>query len=305
VKPPPPTEDRYAASLLGLALGDAMGAAYEGGPFAQLLWKALGVGSRGGLRWTDDTQMALGLTESLLERDGLDPDHLARIWAEGATWERGYGAGTIRLLRLVRKGADWREANRSVFPDGSYGNGAAMRAAPLGLYFRGRDAELREAAALAASITHAHPLGIEGGVLIARAVSLALEEPWDPEIFLDALLDGCRRKEYRSRLGLARSWLSAPPEPKAVARELGTSIRAHESAVTAVHAFLRSDEDFAKMMDFVIGLGGDTDTIGAMAGGIFGARHGLEPLPGDLLDRLEDRGRIETLGRELHGRCHP
>src|SRR5262245_7899589 len=167
-------EDRFAGSLLGLALGDALGAPHEGGIAGQAVWWLLGFGKRDLLRWTDDTEMAMGLAESLIEKRGLNADHLAALWAERADWKRGYGAGTRKLLGIVRAGTPWREASRAVFPEGSFGNGAAMRAAPLGLFFHRDQKELCRAAKLASSITHAHALGIDGGLLIARATAMAL-----------------------------------------------------------------------------------------------------------------------------------
>jgi len=134
-------EDKFAGSMLGLALADAMGARYEGGPLGRV--RALDdTGSV--LTWTDDTEMARGLAESLVACRGLDADHLARTWAESMQPRRGYGAGARKLLERIRSGAHWREANRSVFPEGSFGNGAAMRAAPLGLCFRDDLEELRK-----------------------------------------------------------------------------------------------------------------------------------------------------------------
>lgn len=238
------------------------------------------------LRWTDDTEMALGLARSLAEKRGLDEDHLARTWAEGADFSRGYGGGARRLLERIRQGADWRSSVRILFPEGSYGNGAAMRAAPLGLYF----ADPAEPAARAAAITHAHPLGIEGGVLIARAVRMALEGLLD----LPALHDGCTTPEFRERLAIAGEAMTADD----VRRRLGAGVEAHRSATTAVHVAHRFRE-FLPMMQFVVSLGGDVDSIGAMAGGIFGAREGVEALPAELLGRLEQRARIEQSARSL------
>ncbi|MHC5038524.1 MAG: ADP-ribosylglycohydrolase family protein, partial [Planctomycetota bacterium] len=240
-----------------------------------------------------------GLAESLIECGALDADHLAKRWAENLDPMRGYGPGARRLLSRIRKGEDWRVANRSVFPNGSFGNGAAMRAAPLGLFFHGNEKALRQAAELASSITHAHPLGIEGGVLIARAVALVLEEPFEPERYLSRLFDFCTEEEFRQRLATAKSWLDREPSPAEVRSRLGTSILAHESAVTGVHAFVRHGNDFQAMADAIIDLGGDTDTIGAMAGGIFGACHGTGALPPSLIGRLEARERLEDLGRAL------
>jgi len=171
-------EDKFVGSILGLALGDALGARYEGGLFGQALWWALGVGKGDLLRWSDDTEMALGLAKSLIEHRGVDLDHLARTWAENADWKRGYGPGARKLLARIRDGENWRVANRAIFPDGSFGNGAAMRAAPLGLFFHDNATELVRAAESSSSITHAHPLGIEGGVLIARATARSILTPF-------------------------------------------------------------------------------------------------------------------------------
>jgi poly(ADP-ribose) glycohydrolase ARH3 len=283
-------EDRFVGSMLGLALGDALGAPYEGGPIARTVWWAMGIGKRGMLRWTDDTEMSIWLARSLIENRKLDPDHLARTWAEEADWKRGYGSGARRLLSRIREGMDWRTANRSIFPDGSFGNGAAMRAAPLGLFFHDDPAELTRAAEVASSITHAHPLGIEGGVLIARATAMALSGPVD----LDALRDGCREDEFRDRLMLAKNEM----DRDTVKRRLGTGIEAHRSSVTAIYAASRFT-DFRSMIEFIISMGGDTDTVGAMAGGIFGAQHGAGALPEEALEELEERRWIEGIARKL------
>jgi len=300
-------DDRFTGSLLGLALADALGARHEGGAFGAVAWWLAGGRARGLLRWTDDTEMAIGLAESLIARRALDPDHLARRWAEGMDPRRGYGSGARKLLERIRAGEDWRTANRGVFPDGSFGNGAAMRAAPLGLFFHRDLKALRQAADLASGITHAHPLGMEGGRLIAWAVALALriESPFDADAFLAALLDACELEEYRSRLQRVRMWLLDPPWLPEIRRHLGTSVLAHESSVTAIDAFCRYPSHFLAMMEHVIELGGDTDTIGAMAGGIFGARNGVSSLPEEWLGKLEMRDEIEALARRLHASLPP
>ena len=123
-------EDRFVGSLLGLALGDAVGAPHEGSLGPRLVWKLLGIGRSRLLRTTDDTEMAVLLAGSLAEHGGVEPDALARTWAHGASWTRGYGPGARAVLARIRAGEDWRTANRSAFPEGSFGNGAAMRAAP-------------------------------------------------------------------------------------------------------------------------------------------------------------------------------
>jgi len=292
-------EDRFVGSMLGLAPGDAMGVKYEFGDYGYSLWVAMGCDKSGMLRWTDDTEMAIGLAESLVECKGVDPDRLAKRWAEKMQEVRGYGGGAVQLLDLIRQGAPWQKANRAVFPDGSFGNGAAMRAAPLGLYYHRDEDELREAVTSASRITHAHPLGIEGGLLVARAVALALAERFDARRFLDELYEFSDRDEFSLRLALARKWMDQKAPIERVREDLGTAVVAHKSVVTAIYSFCRFSDDFQGLMKFIIELGGDTDTIGAMAGGIFGAKNGAAALPQDLLVKLEARGEIERIAREL------
>ncbi len=295
------TEDRFRGSMLGLALGDACGAPHEGGVLAGLAWKAMGRARGETLRWTDDTQMALGLAGSLAECRGLDPDHLAKRWAENMDGFRGYGPGARELLTRIRHGVDWREANRSVFPDGSFGNGAAMRTAPLGLFFHDDLKALAGAASHAASITHAHPLGIEGAVLVSAAVALAMREDFEPAAFADALYGFCSQGAYTTRLDLVRGFLEARPSPAEIRGALGNSVLAHESSVTAIQIFLSHRDDFGDLLETVLDVGGDTDTIGAMAGGIFGAHRGFAGLHSNLLDRLEARDEIERAAARLYG----
>jgi ADP-ribosylglycohydrolase len=254
--------------------------------------------------------MALGLAESLIACGGLDVEHVARTWAENRQWTRGYGPGAWKVLGMIAEGADPRTAGTLVFPDGSFGNGGAMRAAPLALFFHGCRADLKEAAVKATSITHSHPLGIQGGLLIALSVDRALEAPGARDAdMMDSLKGDLDSPEFTRRLEAARDLLTVDAPPAAVRRILGNSVLAHESAVTALYLSLRFKGDFAGMMDFIIRLGGDTDTIGAMAGGIFGALNGFDALPSVALEALEARDRIEEAGRSIYrspsrpGRC--
>lgn len=279
-------------------MGDALGAEYEGGAVGRVVWKIVTAGSSE-LRWTDDTEMAMALAESLLENQGLNADHLAKLWAKRMRFMRGYGPGARKLLNMIAKGADWHEARFQVFPDGSFGNGAAMRAGPLGLFFHGHERDLDQSTIIASSITHAHPLGVEGGRLVAKAVDLALGADFKPPVFIADLKKFCRQAEYRSRLEQAAALLEAGPSNLEIVSKLGNSVKAHESAVTAVYAFCRYHEDFSAMMSLIINLGGDTDSIGAMAGGMFGAKNGTKLLPQEAVENIEARAELEDLGHRL------
>lgn len=298
------TSDRFHGTVLGLALGDALGAPHEGGPIERLLWRLIGTTGDGRMRWSDDTQMSLDLAESLLARDGLDEDDLARRFAESYRWRRGYGPGAAKLLKRIRRGEDWRQANRSVYPAGSYGNGGAMRAPVLALFFAGDDHGLVDAARRSATITHAHALGIEGAVMLAVATAEALASA-DAGRILERVARACTQAEFTSRLAHARRWLdtAATPAPHEVREQLGNGVAAIHSCVTAVYlaaSFLKAP--FADLMAFTIALGGDVDTIAAMAAAMWGAARGATSLPAADLARLEQRERLQAVAGALFER---
>ena len=251
--------------------------AREGGPIERGLWWVLGLARPGVLRYTDDTLMARGLVESLLRRGEFDPDDMAAVWARDARWTRGYGPGTRRVLKRIARGHEWRDGGPAhVLPGGSWGNGAAMRAAPLGLFYAGDPELLDRVAAEASAVTHAHPEGIDGGLLLAHAARLAAAGA----LSLEEISVRCRTDAFRRRLDEAGALLARPDAtPRDLARELGRAVRARDSAVTAVAVYLRHrDGTFDALVDECAAIGGDVDTIAAMAGALFGARHGCGPI---------------------------
>ena len=293
--------DRIVGSVLGLALGDAFGAPFEGGALERAAWAL--VGKRNGKRrWTDDTQMTIDVIESLVACGGVDQDDLARRFSKSYRWSRGYGPGAAKALKRIRRGQPWEAASSSVYRDGSFGNGGAMRAAPVGLFFSAdNEDELVEAASASAAVTHAHPFGREGAVLIALAASLAYNDTTSPEI-LERLCQRAESPEFSSRLHTASAWLLAGDNiaPPRVAAELGNGIAAAESCVTAVYLALAfRSSSFDELLEFAIRLGGDVDTIASMACAIWGAVRGLDALPKTRLEQLEQCDRLHAVARSL------
>lgn len=294
-------QERYRGCLLGLALGDAIGAKREGDIAARTVWWMLGLGAPKVLRWTDDTQMSLVLARHLVAHGEIEQDALADAWAQEARWSRGYGRGALRTLRMIRKGTHWQQAARSVFPDGSYGNGAAMRAAPLGLFFPDADAR-KDAAEKSAAITHAHPLGIEGAIVMAEAAHLAQAG----EVTVERLSRLCREEAFLTRFEQVDARLAEEADPRRIAQLLGNSIRAHESVVTAVYVYLRfRASTFGDLMAFILRLRGDTDTIAAMAGALYGIERGSAALPPLQLAILEAADDLRSAADALADRAGP
>lgn len=125
---------RALASLRGLALGDALGSQF----FVPANYPALQSGALplGVWQWTDDTEMACSVVAVLHAHGSIDQDDLAASFAQRHDFDRGYGPAVNRMLRLIRQeGADWRTLAAQMFNgQGSWGNGAAMRVAPLGAW---------------------------------------------------------------------------------------------------------------------------------------------------------------------------
>ncbi len=121
-------------SLAGLSVGDALGAQFfmAGRRPADL---AAGTPPPGPWEWTDDTEMACSVVAELRMRGGIDQDVLADVFADRCEPYRGYGGGAVVVMHAIREGRPWWEATRTLFDEGSMGNGAAMRVAPLGAYF--------------------------------------------------------------------------------------------------------------------------------------------------------------------------
>jgi poly(ADP-ribose) glycohydrolase ARH3 len=296
------TEDKFEGCLLGLSLGDALGAPFEGGPIERFLWKFIGTNREGEMRWTDDTQMSIDVAESLVTNHSINANDLANRFAQSYQWNRGYGPGAAKLLKRIARGQDWQLANKSVHPTGSFGNGGAMRAPVLALFLIAKPNTLANAVTQATSITHAHPLGIEGALLVAKATACSLQEEAPMEI-LKSLAGVAEHAPFSERIEVASGWLCSGilPAPKRVASQLGNGMTATESCITAVFVALSFfEQSFEAMQNFIAKCGGDVDTIGAMAGAIWGAKHGKAKLPTLLIQKLEQNGRISMLARALY-----
>ena len=292
---------RFEGALLGLALGDACGAPYEGGVFERLAWRLITLGARGELRWTDDTQLSLCTAESIIATGKIDSDDLAKRFSRAYRWSRGYGPGMAKVLKKISRGERWERASVSVYPSGSFGNGGAMRSPVVGLYCWQRPETLGDCIAASVRTTHAHPLAIEGALIVATATMLAVSGATTGTI-LDAVAKCCVSEPFSTRMDIMQRWLSAGSDarPREVVNKLGNGISAVDSCMTAVYLALRYMESaFRDMLDFARSCGGDVDTISAMSGAIWGAGNGIDGLPSADLDRLERRDVILGLARDL------
>ena len=289
----PDVLSKFLGCMLSAALGDALGASFHHP-------------SERALRYTDDTAMMIALAETILECEGkLDPRRLAWRFVEAYEREpwRGYGPGPPRIFRLIRRGEGPLELDKRLYPGGSLGNGGAMRIAPVGLFYHDDPNMLRKAVEISCKPTHNHPLGVEGALIEAAAVAMAVElEPEghvDPSYFTDRLLSFASSEVYERKLKLIPELLKMDAPRRLVAEKLGRSVEAYNSVPTAIYCYLRHQDPLASIR-YAISLGGDRDTIACMTGAIAGAHRGVEPIPEDYLNRLEGRERIEELAEKLY-----
>lgn len=258
------------------------------------------------LTWTDDTAMTIGLARSLLaSRRRVEPQHLGDTFA--AAWRaepwRGYGAGPPQIFAAAAGGTSYREAAAAMFDGtGSFGNGAAMRAAPVAVAGAPNLATVAELAREQALVTHAHPLGQDGAVLLAVAVAITAASADGPADGLRPALSAARDHLETAAMGEAFEValdVAREPAVEDVARAVGNGIAAVEAVPAAIAAFLWDPDDPVAVLVRAVTLGGDTDTIAAMATAIAGSRTGAAALPALLLARLEDRDLLVELADRL------
>ena len=261
------------ASLAGLSVGDALGAQHFVRPVD------VSAPPPGPWPWTDDTEQACCLVAVLADGD-LDRDAFADLLGRHHDPYRGYGPGAVVLLREIRAGLPWPIAAAAAFDgQGSAGNGAAMRAAPLGAWHADSLAHAAAQGARAAEVTHAHAEGIAGGVAVTVAAAVATA----------GRLDGQRPPLLRAVAahtpeGPIRDGLVAAGrirDPGEAAYELGNGARAlaRDTVPFAVWVADRFLDDYPAAIGACLAAGGDVDTTCAIAGGIVAAYTGAEGIP--------------------------
>ncbi|GIJ77569.1 ADP-ribosylglycohydrolase [Micromonospora phaseoli] len=268
-------------SLAGLSVGDALGSQFfvPGRRPADLAADLLPPPP---WQWTDDTEMACSVVALLAEVGRIDRDTLALTFAERCEPYRGYGPGAVRVLRLIRTGTPWPVASAAAFDgQGSCGNGAAMRVAPLGAYFADSTSRAAAQARESAEVTHAHPEGIAGAVAVAVAAALAAR----------ARLDGDRPDPGRLLAGVAAALDPTTEVHRGVRRVAGllgrplvevveavgngSRVTAQDTVAFTCWVAARHLDDYPAAVRACVEAGGDVDTTAAIAGGVVAAYTGV------------------------------
>ncbi|MGF1428101.1 ADP-ribosylglycohydrolase family protein [Kitasatospora sp. LaBMicrA B282] len=283
-------------SLQGLTLGDAFGDRWfplkPDEAELELAARAVRPAPWG---WTDDSAMALVLTYHLAEYGEVRQDALAREFAAAYTADPGrkYGPSMHRVLREIEEGRDWRAITSAAFGgQGSHGNGAAMRVAPLGAHFAADLAAVADQAHRSTLVTHFHPEAAAGALAVALAAALAARSrgsaaPTRAELLTEvaALLPD---SDVRSGLRVAaRLPVTASVRHAAVVLGSGLQLSAQDTVPFALWAAAGHLDDLPAALWTTLGGWGDMDTTCAIAGGVVAARTGVAGVPAQWLAARE------------------
>jgi len=305
-------------TILGGACGDAFGMPFEAMTSTEIretygkptfyvdsqgpLTKGL---KRGSI--TDDTQMTLATLESMIEKNEVDPEDIGQRFVKLYKNKEliAGGRSTQKALKNILTGVPAEFAGL----EDAYGCGASMRAAPVGLLqLQGRHAEMTVAEVT--YITHKNPVGLSSSMVMAFAVSSLL----GGQIPIET------QEQKYTFLMCAKEWASygfvEPPFSvehhiqiamdnleqnfDTIAVKIGTSGLAAHATTLALTSFLKEPHDFTKMLQQSVRNGGDTDSIAAMAGQLFGAYNGVDAIPPRYIINVKDHKHIKKVAEQFY-----
>ena len=286
---------RGRESLLGLAIGDGFGERFFEPAEQAGYVVAERVLPRPPWRWTDDTALACALLEHLEGHGHVDQDALARHFAAVYLDDpyRGYGSGMHQVLPRIAAGQDWRAVTAEQFGgQGSWGNGSAMRVAPLGAFFAGDLDRAVEQAARQAEVTHAHDEAVAGAVAVAVAAGVAAAGDRavpQPDALLRQVLWRLEPSEVRDGVDRVAALPADTPVTEVVAAVgNGSRVSCPDTVPFALWVAAHHLDDYETALWLTATAGGDRDTTCAIVGGIIAARVGRAGLPPEWIERCED-----------------
>jgi len=310
----PARMNRFRGSLLGCAVGDALGMAVEGMDRALILKKhgprienflpkpnrRLEAG-----QWTDDTLLTISTVDSILRAKAIVPSNIAYQLGRSFQTEnfRGFGTSTKTALKRVQKGGNWRE----VGVDGEFaaGNGAAMRIAPVALFSYSNLQQLKRNCEMVASITHKNQEAINGGLVVAYVVASIINGKFRPDNVLSEASSFIGPSKVAERLILTKEILDdkSTDVEKALSL-LGTTGSVFDTIGSSLYLFLRFLSSFEESLVNSVSFGGDTDTIAAIVGSMSGALHGEAAIPARWLNGVEGGKQIISKADQLYNLVH-
>ncbi len=332
-------KNRYRGCLVGLAVGDALGYPVEflNGSELRAKYGPAGItdfvthhGQRG--LYSDDTQMTLAVARALLAANLNSLDDIMRhvrdefvAWSVSPENNRAPGVTCMNGAQQLQAGVHWFSSGDPY----SKGNGAAMRAAPIGLLFSKRPQQLIDVSRAIALCTHAHPTGVSSAIAAAAAVAYVVEggAPAGLIAHLKKVLrfargpDGYHEVvsydplgEQITRLDDAQRALDEGRSPDTAFDLIGAGWVGEEAVAGACFAYLKDPKRFENAV--LIGANAaqtdeagrsrgkcDSDSIACIAGSISGAALGLEAVPTRWVNGIENRDLLLATADELFAKA--
>lgn len=298
---------KYTGCMVCAAIGDALGKQNEGRDRKEILETGYvtdygrappgcpGDKLRAG-QYTDDTEQMIVLAQSLLDCNGFDADDFSgkiAKWGAEAMADPArkslVGPSSSAAIRRLNSGTGWRESGSDIPSCGS-----AMRAAPVGLFYKELD-KVESYAVLSSIPTHNSKGAIAGAVAVAVAVRCALDG-MDRQGILKEASSRASNHDVVLSGKIELSFEKKDTVPDEVFAELGTSYLVFETVPSAFYCFSRWFDDPEQAIKEAVNAGGDTDSIACITGALCGAVHGVDAIPERWIKGLENKELVEHLG---------
>lgn len=299
----PNIEKKLRGYLFGIACADALGRPVEHLTLEQIKQK---YGEKGILEllpdspWTDDTQLMLVLARALLRGAEFELSELMdKIAEELVLWldepDLGAGATTRGAALNLKEGIPWSKSGIS-----SKTCGSLMRAGILGFVYQNDPKKMVKVALVSGRITHSHPVSEAASLAGAYAVKLALDGVEPREMFepLLKVTQGISQEFTQALESSYRTAHSGIGDEEGL-KKLGQGWYAEETFALAYFCILRYPNDYKKAIQTAVNITGDSDSVASVAGGILGARLGIEAIPVSWIDTLEEKEKLEGMVRPL------
>lgn len=279
--------------LIGIAIGDALGFPREGlkprssiqiygrPPLKYQLFPGFGI-------YSDDTQLALLAAQSILcsrsQWQGFRRAFLRRLALYPLTQPVGIGRAT--LIAALKSWLAWAKVPTACH---SAGNGPATRAMLLSIVLIGTDHRTKKWVEDSTLLTHCDPRAVDGCQVLAKLALIAAEtefEKLNPIEVLEEAVQVATEPELKDALNQLKPFLESAQRPRLVAKHFGwqdgISGFIVPTTVMATYCWLRYSNHFKKSIETAIMLGGDSDSVAAIVGGLAGAYHGVSNIPREL-----------------------
>lgn len=247
-------------------------------------------------KWTDDSNMAFSIVQVLRKHGEINSDELALSFGQNFDFTRGYGAAMQEILPRLESGEDWGALAQGLFDGkGSWGNGAAMRVAPIGAYFADDLETVVENARHSALVTHAHPEAVAGAIAVAVAAAIACQmreegaDEFDGREYLNRVLESVPQSAVRDGIKFARGMIDdASVEEAAATLGCGHEISAQDTVPFVLWCAATELDHFDEALWLTVAGLGDRDTTCAMVGGIVACYAGEDAIPEEWLRNREE-----------------